>query len=412
MMKNKFDNNLISKMNRRLILDLIRRNGPINRAEVAHVTGLSIPTVMKITDELSRINLIRVIGKRKSIGGKRPELYEFIPNSFCTIGLDIGRNKIRALVMDMSAKIIAKKEIRTEETHPESELIERLIVLVKELIAESSLNENEILGLGIGMPGLLDTEAGVVLFSPDFNWEHIPLIEKFEEEFSFRTVLENSNRTLALGEHWFGAGTDSNDLICVNLGYGIGAGIIENGEIIQGSSGSNGEFGHIILDKNGPICSCGNRGCLEAISSGYAIANQIKHMVEQGTSSIVTEMCGGDLSRIDAKLVFKAAFLDDELCKKVINNAVEYIGIGIAALINLFDPEQIILSGGITKSSETFKENLEIIIQNNQMRFAGRKVQIKYGKLGDNASAIGAATLLIKQLIDNGGFIDSLDIPL
>lgn len=198
----------------------------------------------------------------------------------------------------------------------------------------------------------------------------------------------------------------------MNLGYGIGAGIIENGEIIQGSSGSNGEFGHIILDKNGPICSCGNRGCLEAISSGYAIANQIKYMVEQGTSSIVTEMCCGDLSRIDAKLVFKAAFLDDELCKKVINNAVEYIGIGIAALINLFDPEQIILSGGITKSSETFKENLEIIIQNNQMRFAGRKVQIKYGKLGDNASAIGAATLLIKQLIDNGGFIDSLDIPL
>ena len=135
MMKNKFDNNLISKMNRRLILDLIRRNGPINRAEVAHVTGLSIPTVMKITDELSRINLIRVIGKRKSIGGKRPELYEFIPNSFCTIGLDIGRNKIRALVMDMSAKIIAKKEIRTEETHPESELIERLIVLVKETLS-------------------------------------------------------------------------------------------------------------------------------------------------------------------------------------------------------------------------------------------------------------------------------------
>lgn len=404
-MNKKFDNNLISKMNRRLILDLIRTKGPINRAEVARVTGLSIPTVMKITDELRRINLIRVIGKRKSIGGKRPELYEFIRNSFYSIGLDIGRNKILVVIIDMSGKIMHKKEIKTGETIPAQGLIERIIALLKEIIADSHLEDDKILGIGIGMPGLLDTEAGIVLFSPDFNWEHINLIEKIEENFSYKTVIENSNRTLALGEHWFGAGTESSNLICVNLGYGIGAGILENGEIIQGSSGSSGEFGHIILDKDGPVCSCGNRGCLEAISSGYAIANQARSLIESGCETVLTSLSHGDPSKIDAKLVFSAAFLEDPVSLDIVNNAIRYIGIGIATLINLFDPEQIILAGGLTKSKEIYEESLETLIQTYQMKFAGRKVKIKYGKLGDKGSAIGAATLLIKSLIDNGGFI-------
>ena len=404
-MNKKFDNNLISKMNRRLILDLIRTKGPINRAEVARVTGLSIPTVMKITDELRRINLIRVIGKRKSIGGKRPELYEFIRNSFYSIGLDIGRNKILVVIIDMSGKIMHKKEIKTGETIPAQGLIERIIALLKEIIADSHLEDDKILGIGIGMPGLLDTEAGIVLFSPDFNWEHINLIEKIEENFSYKTVIENSNRTLALGEHWFGAGTESSNLICVNLGYGIGAGILENGEIIQGSSGSSGEFGHIILDKDGPVCSCGNHGCLEAISSGYAIANQARSLIENKCETVLTSLSHGDPSKIDAKLVFSAASLEDPASLDIVNNAIRYIGIGIATLINLFDPEQIILAGGLTKSKEIYEESLEALIQTYQMKFAGRKVKIKYGKLGDNGSAIGAATLLIKSLIDNGGFI-------
>ena len=404
-MNKKFDNNLISKMNRRLILDLIRTKGPINRAEVARVTGLSIPTVMKITDELRRINLIRVIEKQKSIGGKRPELYEFIRNSFYSIGLDIGRNKILVVIIDMSGKIMHKKEIKTGETIPAQGLIERIIALLKEIIADSHLEDDKILGIGIGMPGLLDTEAGIVLFSPDFNWEHINLIEKIEENFSYKTVIENSNRTLALGEHWFGAGTESSNLICVNLGYGIGAGILENGEIIQGSSGSSGEFGHIILDKDGPVCSCGNHGCLEAISSGYAIANQARSLIENKCETVLTSLSHGDPSKIDAKLVFSAASLEDPASLDIVNNAIRYIGIGIATLINLFDPEQIILAGGLTKSKEIYEESLEALIQTYQMKFAGRKVKIKYGKLGDNGSAIGAATLLIKSLIDNGGFI-------
>lgn len=403
----RFNNNLISKMNRRLIIDLIRTRGPINRAEVARITGLSIPTVMKITDELSDLNMIRVIGKRKSAGGKRPELYEFIPDVYYSLGIDIGRNRIKIVMMDMAANILHQDEIETFDTLPADALISRIIDLIKNVLQACQLSEDQILGLGVGMPGLLDSEAGIVLFSPDFQWEHIPLIERLEEEFPFRTILENSNRTLALGEQWFGAGMGSNDLICVNLGYGIGAGIIEHGELVQGFSGSNGEFGHIILERNGPKCKCGNYGCLEAISSGYAIAETAKTALLNGKASTLSAICQNNLANLEAKMVFESAKKGDKLSCEIINRSIEYIGIGIATLINLFDPEQIILAGGLTKSKDFFEKSLNKYIQSFQMKFAGRKVRIKYGELGDYGSAIGAATLLVKQLIDNGGILQS-----
>lgn len=407
-MPSRFDKYTMAQLNRKSVIDIIRTQSPINKAQIARQTGLSIPTVMKITDEFERSHLIRVNGKGESNGGKRPELLEIIPDAYYIIGVDVGRSRMKAIIMDLSGKLVVKKSVKTGKTVPPPQLIERLVCLIRQVIDKSQIPIEQFMGLGIGMPGLLDTENGVVLFSPDFHWEHVELVKPIEEYFPIYTILENSNRAMAMGEHWFGAGIDSSYFICLNLGHGIGSAIVQNGDFYRGSCGSSGEIGHITLEKNGPLCSCGNRGCLEALASANAMAGQARELVRQGKGSRMLELAQGDEDSIDAKEIFDAAREGDEEAAFIADKAIEYIGIGLANYINLLDPDLLILAGGVTGAGEYLADRLKRVIKARQMKFAGRKVKIRISKLGDDAAAIGAASIILKEFIENGAVIKDL----
>lgn len=399
----KVDKYLLATLNRRSVIDMIRTEGPINKAEIARVTDLSIPTVMKLTDEFLKNGLIRLAGKRESNGGKRPELLELVPNAFYIIGVDVGRNMLKALVMNLDGTIISKKMSNTgNDTSPEV-IIDRLICLIDETITDSHIAKEKILGMGIGMPGLLDVENGIVLFSPDFHWENVKLTEPIKQHFSMNICMENSNRAQAMGEKWFGVGLNSEYFICVNLGHGIGSAIVEGGEFYRGSCGSSGELGHITLEKNGPQCDCGNYGCLEVLASGNAIAGKAKKEIASAKSSIMLDLANGHIDAVDAKIVFDAAKNGDQLAKSIVDEAIEYIGIGLASYINLLDPDLIILAGGVVNSGDILISGIKKIIKERQMKYAGRKVKIRVAKLGADATAIGAASLILKAFIECGG---------
>lgn len=390
-------------MNKRSVIDMIRTKGPINKAEIARVTDLSIPTVMKLTDEFMKNGLIHVIGKGASNGGKRPELLEFISNVYYIVGVDVGRNTMKALVMDLNGGIINMQVSNTGNDISPQKIIERLIRLIESTISSSNISKDKILGMGIGMPGLLDVESGIVLFSPDFHWENISLVEPIKRHFDMTIHLENSNRAQAMGEKWFGFGVDSDCLICVNIGHGIGSAIVEQGEFYRGSSGSSGELGHITMEKNGPQCDCGNYGCLEILASGNAIAKNAKKRIQQGELSIILEMAGGELDAIDAKIVFDAAKKGDPLATRLVQDAVEYIGIGLANYINLLDPDMIILAGGVVNAGDILLDGIKKVVKARQMKLAGRKVKIIVSKLGADATAVGAASLILRRFIESGG---------
>jgi len=408
----KVDKFLLSTMNRRSVIDMIRTKGPINKAEIARVTDLSIPTVMKLTDEFLKNGLIRISGKGESNGGKRPELLELVSDAYYTIGVDIGRNTLKALVMNLNGCIINKKTSDTgNDTSPE-EIIERIIKLIDETISGSHIPKEKILGMGIGMPGLLDVENGVVLFSPDFHWENVKLTEPIIKHFPMNICLENSNRAQAMGEKWFGVGIDADYFICVNLGHGIGSAIIQEGEFYRGSCGSSGELGHITLEKNGPKCDCGNYGCLEVLASGNAIAGKAKQAVKDGKASSMLALVNGHVDAIDAKIVFDAAKSNDPLAKSLVEEAVEYIGIGLASYINLLDPDMIILAGGVVNSGDILIDGIKKVVKERQMKYAGRKVKIRVAKLGADATAVGAASLILKTFIECGGnptYVNSIE---
>lgn len=398
----KYDKFAMAQMNRSMVFDLIRRKGPISRAEIARTIGLSIPTVMKITEEFSHKQFVQDVGKGESSGGKRPELLELVPDSKYIIGVGVGRSKTNVLMMNLAGEVFIREIMETGGTAVPEVWISRLIQVIENVIRESGLSRKQILGMGIGMPGILDEKSGKVLFSPDFKWENVDMLTPIRERFKMDITIENANRALAMGEYYFGAGVDSRNFLVVNLGHGIGSAIMREGEFYRGSSGSSGEIGHIILEKNGPKCNCGNLGCLEAIASGNAIARDAKIAVLEGNATKIMELVNEDINRIEAKTVFEAARLGDRLAIQITERAMQYIGIGLANYINLLDPDLIILFGGLTNAGDIFLKKVKEVLRERQMKFAGRQVKLVVSQMGENGTAVGSASLVLKKFIKYG----------
>lgn len=381
-----YDKQMLADLNRALVLELITKKGPINRAEIARQLELSIPTIMKIVESFEKAGIISVVGKGESTGGKRPELYEIIKEAYYGIGVDIGRSKINIVLINLKGEVEKKQMIPARKLQTAEEFISKIIEGIELLLVQFDLPREKLMGIGMGIPGILNPEKGIIEYSPDFGWENVDIVKPIREKFQTWVVIENSNRTMALAEKWIGIGQSASLIFCVNVGHGIGAAILHHDDIYIGSSGTSGEFGHVVLQKDGPICDCGNRGCLESLAAGNAIAKK--------------------MGMEEAKDVFELMRQGDAKATQVIREAIEYLGIGIAGAINLLDPELVILAGRIMNSKDLYWEYLLQVIKEHQMSHAGTRVKIKPGILGEDGTAIGAAVLLIRNFKNNGGQVE------
>lgn len=379
--------------NKGKILRQIIAKKTINRSALAKLASISIPSVMAITDELIERNLIHSVGKGESNGGKRPELLSVIADSEYYVGVDIGKGSIRLIIADLSQTIVFGKQEKTGSTEQPELFCDRLYKFITQCIVDSKIDDTKIVGVGIAMPGLINSETGHVIFSPDFSWSDIPLQQWMEEKLNYPTIVENANRALALSESNYIMNTDQT-IFCVNLGHGIGGALVQNGKLFLGSSGTSGEIGHITMDKNGPLCSCGNVGCLEALASGDAIAKQGQTVVVDGQETLLSQLCENNINNIDAKMVFDAAKQGDFASKLILNNACEYIGIALSNTINLLDPDTIILCGGLIKNGDLLTKPVIASAKKHRMRQAGRYVKIIPSSNGDYATAIGASQIV------------------
>ncbi|MDR0651907.1 MAG: ROK family transcriptional regulator [Synergistaceae bacterium] len=396
------DKSSINVLNKRNVLNYIRRNGASGRAEIARSLGLSVPTVMNISQVFIDLGAIREVGLGESSGGKPPMLLDMVPDACCSIGVDIGATKITAIVADCNAAVIYKKIYGSKRGLSKSVILEYVIDIINETINSSSVDEKKIMGMGIGMPGLIDAHSGEVLFSPDFGLENMHIIAAIERRFGKKTMIENVTQAIAVGEKYYGICKDTENFLCVGLGYGIGSAIVANGQLYKGCSGFAGELGHIVMDKNGPKCDCGGHGCLEAISSGNAIAKCAKERVRKGERTSILDMAG-NIDDIEAKTVFDAAKAGDAIAASIVENAIEYLGIAIAGMITMLDLEFIVLSGGITHAGKFLIDRLKSYVDRHKMRYSGQGTRIVISKFGSDAAAIGAASLILSRWIECGG---------
>ena len=311
------------------------------------------------------------------------------------VGVDMGGTKILAATITEDGTILSRAKTATKAHKNPTKVIDRIADCINKAIEQASLSKNNIQSIGIGAPGPLNPQDGVIIFAPNLNWYNVPLKKELEDRLEIPTFLDNDVNVGTMGEFKHGAGQGVNSLVGIFVGTGIGGGIILNGELFHGANKTAGEIGHIIVKADGPKCNCGNSGCLEAISSRTAITKQIrKAVLTQGKKSHILELNDGNLNSIRSGTLAKAIAKNDKVTIKVMQRAAKYLGIGIASVVNFLNPEMIILGGGVVEAlDDKFIERIRKFAAEYALPNTMDGVEIVTAKLGDDAGVIGASVL-------------------
>ena len=315
------------------------------------------------------------------------------------IGVDIGGTKILAVVADSNGKLLARKHIPTQAASGPEPGIKRIILAINQVCRQANISSKDgINGIGIAIAGLVDTPRGILVTSPHLpDWRDVPLKDQLEAALGVQTFIINDAKAAALGEQTFGAGKGIENQIYMTVSTGIGGGIIINGALYMGKAGSAGEIGHMVIDVNGPRCNCGNNGCLETLASGTAVAREMSARLGKGDSSIVRDTVSGRLQDITAEMVSKAAEQGDTVAVEVIHQAGVYLGVGLANLVNIFNPELIIIGGGFAKVGSRLLDPAISEMKRRAFSRPANQVRITVAQLGDNSGVLGAVAYLLNH---------------
>lgn len=310
------------------------------------------------------------------------------------IGVDLGGTKILAGVFNLQIKCLGRAKSSTKAARGSDAVIERVAKTIENAIDECDLDLKRVRGIGIGAPGAVEPESGRVIFAPNLGWEDVPLKKELERLLDLPVFVENDGNICTLGVYETELESKPSHVVGIFLGTGIGAGLVLNGELFSGFNRTAGEIGHMILEVGGPKCGCGNRGCFEALAGRQAIFRKIQNAVKEGEKTILTEMLGDDLTDLRSGDLRKAIRRGDKLVERVIEEAAEYTGIAVANVINLLNPEVVVLGGGIIDALED--EMLAIIVETAKdyaLSGTAKGIEITASKLGDDAGIVGAAVL-------------------
>ena len=312
------------------------------------------------------------------------------------IGIDVGGTNVKIALVDDNGKIIYSNSVPTYAKMGYEYTVNNIKQAIKDLMKETNTTPSDIEGIGFDFPGQVDCKTGVVKLAPNIpGWVNVPIAQMIEDEFHIPTRIDNDVRCAALGELKFGAGRGCEHFICITVGTGIGSGIVINGKVVRGATNAAGELGHIKLQMNGgPICGCGDTGCLEAFASGPAIVAMAQEYIKGGKSTKFREMAAVEGGEITPYMVAKAAEEGDPVAKRIFEIVGEYIGIGLTSVINLLNPERVIIGGGVAESGELLLGPIRKTIKERAMVVAGNAVEIVPAQLGNSAGVIGASMLI------------------
>lgn len=317
------------------------------------------------------------------------------------LGVDIGgTNLVVAAVPEAGG---APTAIRSAQTQPErgpDAAVADIVAMAGEVLLELDdldISRDDVLGVGIGCPGPLDLEGGIIISTPNLGWDGYPIRDRISDSLQLPASLDNDANCATYGEWWLGAGQGVSSLVGVTLGTGIGGGFILDGALVRGASGGAGEIGHMTIDFTGRRCACGNYGCLEAYASGPNIAARAREGLEAGYESMLTELVRGDLSLLTAATVYEALTLGDEYAQEVMTETARILGAGVANVVNAFNPEVVVIVGGVTRAGEHLFGPLRSEVRRRAFASSVEACSILPGALPDTAGVIGAAGVFVSE---------------
>jgi glucokinase len=321
------------------------------------------------------------------------------------IGVDLGGTNIVVGAMSADGKQhYAMRSIPTSAESGAEAVADRIVGLIEDVInatmAETGAARDDFLGVGIGAPGPLDREKGIVIVAPNLGWRNFPLRDRIAEKLNLPATLDNDANCATVGEWWQGAAQGANNVIGMTIGTGIGGGLIIDGKLFHGSSDVAGEIGHTTIDLNGRHCKCGNYGCLEAYASGPAIATRAREvLVREETASLLPSMVDGKLESITAETVYKAAQQGDAVANEIVRDTARYLGAGIANLLNIVNADVVVVAGGVTQAGDTLFTPMRAEVRRRAFRPAVDAARIVPGALPGTAGVVGAvATFKMQHL--------------
>ncbi|MBB5439271.1 putative NBD/HSP70 family sugar kinase [Pedobacter sp. AK017] len=365
-------------------------------ADLCKELNLSAPKVTALLSDLILDGLIKDYGKVESTGGRKPNLYGLVPDSAFFIGVDIKQNHINIGLSDLQKNLIKVSEKLPYHLDNNKESLESLCSLIIDFINELTIPKEKLLGIGINLSGRINYATGYSYSFFYFNEE--PLSKIIETKIGIRVFLENDSKSMAYGEFSAGVVGAEKNVLFLNLDHGIGLGILINGQLYYGKSGYSGEFGHIPLFDNEIICHCGKKGCLETEASGWALTRMFKERLLEGSSSILSQN-NASTAALKMEDIINAANNDDVLAIELIARIGENLGRGIALLINLFNPELVILGGSLAATEEYIRLPIKSAINKYSLSLVNQDTNLKMSKLGERAGIIGACLLVRNRLL-------------
>jgi predicted NBD/HSP70 family sugar kinase len=396
---------LINRLNKIEVLNIIRHEQLISRAEIVKKSGLSAPTVTRIVDSLiNHEALAEQVGIGESSGGRPPVMVRFNAKNNFVIGIDWGRTHLHVVLANLDAEIVTSFD-EPIPFHADFEHdLQWVILVVNKLLSGSNIPNERILGIGVAAAGYVNFHAGLVEFSPNFGWSKLNLKESIAQYFLFPVVVDNVSRVMALGELSYGVGAKIRNFIFVNIGFGIGSGIIIDGKPLFGFDGYSGEIGHSRVPNTtagalSRLCVCGKANCLECFASGRGIAQTAKEKAALNPDSVVMQLANGDIEQITSELLAKAANLGDVLAKEIFLEAATLLGIALANFANAFNPEAVIIGGKVTLAGDFFTERINNVFQSEILPNVTRPVQLLLSDMQGSEAVKGAVALVLKEVL-------------
>ncbi|UOQ50548.1 ROK family transcriptional regulator [Gracilibacillus caseinilyticus] len=384
----------MKSLNKSIILNKIRTSGSISRAQIAKETQLTPPTVGTIVKELLEQGLIKESQLGASQGGRKPTMLVLNTTGFYIIGIDVGPEDIQFVISDLSGDIIDEQEHPLTTGIQKQAFLQMLVEVVTQLTQKH--DSLQFIGIGVAMHGVVDADQGISIFAPNLNLRDVAIKQHLEAHFDMDVKVENDAKALALGEAWFENKTTHRSMIAVNVGRGIGAGIVIDGKLFSGEHGIAGEIGHMTIDLKGKRCTCGNDGCLQTVASGPAIGERAMELLAEGNPSLLEKHS----KMITAEMVHQAAVDEDQLAKNILEEAGNYLGIALTNLIHVCNPSSIIIGGGVAQAGEFILAPIVETIQTRTISDQAQQTPVSLSNLGQYGSALGAVALILSELFE------------
>jgi len=398
----------VRKRNLAIVLNYLwEAGGPISRAHLTEISGLNKSTVGSLLAQLQSWGLVRETGMSGQRPGRPGVLIDVNPDAGRLIGTEIGVGFISVVVTDMKANVLWRRKIETTDAGQrltdasQTEVLEQAEGLVQEAISQATSCDCRLFGIGLGVPGLVDHTTGTLLFAPNLRWSNVPLRELWGRRFGVPVVVENEANAAALGEQMLGVARQVDNFVYLSAGVGLGGGLVIGGKLYGGMGGFAGEVGHMTLEPEGPQCNCGNRGCWETLVGPTAIVRRVRQAAVEGRAQNLLALAGGDIDAIGMEHILQAAAQGEPAVLSALDEIGRYLGIGIANLINAFNPSLVVLGGVLSLAGPYILPRAQQEVDARALVAARQGVEITLSVFKFDACVMGGVALILRAILDN-----------